>query len=58
MTTTVAPDLRHDDPDGQAWPILAPHLAETPPDDRTDWFDPTQGRTVGVDPYNDPTRAR
>jgi hypothetical protein len=58
MTTIVTPDIEQDHPEGQEWPILAPDLADTPREDRADWFDPTQGRTIGSSPYDDPTQGR
>ena len=59
MTTTVAPDLKPDHSQAAAWPTLVPDLADTEREaagERS--FDPTQGRTVGFDPYDDPTQGR
>ncbi|MGO9887676.1 MAG: hypothetical protein ACLP0L_07175 [Solirubrobacteraceae bacterium] len=58
MTTIVTPDSKQDHTESQEWPTLAPDLADTTREDRADWFDPTQGRKLGADPYDDPTRAR
>jgi hypothetical protein len=58
MTTTVAPEVEQDHSASQEWPTLAPDLPDTPRDDRADWFDPTQGRKIGHDPYDDPTQGR
>jgi hypothetical protein len=58
MTTTVTPDIEQDHPESQEGPTLAPDLADTTGEDRADWFDPSQGRTIVLDPYDDSTRAR
>jgi len=47
MTTTVTPDTKQEHTGSQEWPTLA----DTTREDRADWFDPTQGRTIGLDPY-------
>ena len=56
MTTTVTPDIKQDHPESQAWPTLTPDLPDTTREDRADGFDPTQGRKLGSDPYDDPTQ--
>ncbi len=59
MTTTVAPELKPGHAESDQRPTLVPAPADTTPqepDVRS--FDPTQGRKVGADPYDDPTRAR
>ena len=56
MTATVARNLKPDDSEGEEWPALFPVPPETTPEER-DSFDPTQGRKIGSDPYDDPTRA-
>ena len=58
MTTTVTPDIKQDHPERQEWPTLAPDLADTTREDRADWFDPTLGRTIGSEPYDDPTQTQ
>ena len=58
MTTTVTPDIKQDHAGSQEWPTLAPDLADTTREDRADWFDPTEGRTIGSEPYDDPTQGR
>jgi len=58
MTTTVTPEIKQDHPESQEWRTLAPDLADTTREGRADWFDPTQGRTLGFDPYDDPTQGR
>ena len=58
MTTTVTPEIKQDQPESQEWPPLAPDLTDTRREDRADGFDPTQGRRIGSDPHDDPTRAR
>jgi hypothetical protein len=59
MTTTVAPNLKPDHAESDRRPTRVPAPADrTPqaPDVRS--FDPTQGRKIGADPYDDPTQAR
>ena len=58
MTNTVTPEIKQDHTEIQEWPTLAPDLPDTTREDRADWFDPTQGRTIGPDPYDDPTQGR
>ncbi len=59
MTTTVAPDLKPDDAESDRRSTLIPVRADTTrqePDVRL--FDPTQGRKIGADPYDDATQGR
>jgi hypothetical protein len=59
MTTSIAPDLRPDHSEPEAWPTLdrdPGHATREELD--TDSFDPTQGRKIGSDPYDDPTQGR
>ena len=59
MTTTIAPDLKPDHAESEEWPTLGRDVADTTreaPDAHS--FDPTQGRQIGSDPYEDPTQAR
>ena len=58
MTTTVTPDIEQDHTESQEWPTLAPELADRTREERADWFAPTQGRTIGLEPYDDPTQGR
>ncbi len=58
MTTTVAPNPKPDHAESDRRPTLVPvPAAPTPqkPDVRS--FDPTQGRKLGSDPYDDPTHG-
>jgi hypothetical protein len=59
MTTTVAPDLKPDDTESEEWPTRGrdpTHTTHKEFDAHS--LDPTQGRTIGSDPHDDPTRAR
>jgi hypothetical protein len=59
MTTTVAPDLKPDHAESEEWPTPGRDVADSTreePDAHP--FDPTQGRRIGSDPYDDPTQAR
>jgi hypothetical protein len=57
MTSTAAQDLKPDLHEGWRTPELA--LVGPRPEERgARSFDPTQGRQIGSDPYDDPTRAR
>ena len=59
MTTTIARHLKRDHTESEQWPTLDRDRAVTTrnePDAHS--FDPTQGRTVGSDPYDDPTQGR
>jgi hypothetical protein len=59
MTTTVAPHLKPDHHESEAWPSLAPDPADrTPEGFEAHSFDPTQGRQLGSHPYADPTQGR
>jgi hypothetical protein len=58
MTTTVTREIKQDHPESQEWPTLASDLADTTREGRADRFDRVQGRKIGTDPYDDPTRAR
>ena len=59
MTTTVTPDLKPDHTDSEARATARPDLIDTTPEGLDSHsFDPTQGRKVGSDAYDDPTRAR
>lgn len=73
MTTTIARDLKPDHSEREEWPNLDRDPAhatceelDTHPLDPTQgrkigsepYDDPTQGRKIGSDPYDDPTRAR
>ena len=59
MTTTVAPNLNPDHTESDTRPTLVPVPADTTPQERdVRWFDPTQGRKLGSDPYDDPTQGR
>jgi hypothetical protein len=56
MTTTVAPDLKPDHTESEQWPTLGrdpTHATRGEFDPHS--FDPTQGRKIGSDPYDDPT---
>jgi hypothetical protein len=56
MTTTVTPDSRQVEAESREWPTLdldPTHATHVEPDAR--FFDPTQGRKIGSDPYDDPT---
>ena len=55
MTTTVTPEIKQDHTESREWPTVAPDLADRTREDRADWFDPTQGRTIGST-LRDPTR--
>jgi hypothetical protein len=59
MTTTVTSDSRQVEAESQEWPTLdldPTHATHVEPDAR--FFDPTQGRKLGSDPYDDPTQGR
>ena len=59
MTTTVAPNLKPDHAESDRRPTLVPVPADTTPqepDVRS--FDPTQGRKLGAEPYDDVTKGR
>ncbi len=58
MTTTVAPNLKPDHTESDTRPTLVPVAADTTPQERDVRSFPTQGRKLGSDPYDDPTRAR
>jgi carbonic anhydrase len=58
MTTAAGPDTKQDHTEREESPPLAPALADRTREDRADWFDPTQGRTLGSEPYDDPTQGR
>ena len=59
MTSTLATDLKPDHYQSEQRPTLRPVPAETTPDGPDGGsFDPTQGRKIGSDPYDDPTRVR
>jgi hypothetical protein len=58
MTTTVTPDTTQLQAESQEWPPLdldPTHTTHEEPDAHS--FDPTQGRGLGSDPYDDPPRA-
>jgi hypothetical protein len=58
MTTTVARDLKTDH-ESDRRPTRVPAPADTTPQDPdVSSFNPTQGRKIGADPYDDPTQAR
>jgi hypothetical protein len=57
MTTTVTPNLKPDHAESDRRPTLVPVPADTTPQERdVHTFDPTQGRKLGADPYDDPRR--
>ena len=59
MTTTVSPEPRPDLPEREERPTLDQEPANTTrqqADARS--FDPTQGRKIGSDPYDEPTQGR
>ena len=59
MTTAVTTDSMQVEVESQEWPTtdLDPtHTSDEEPEAHS--FDPTQGRKIGADPYDDPTRAR
>jgi hypothetical protein len=59
MTTTAAPDLKPDDTESEEWPTLGRDPTHTTHQEfDAHSFDPTQGRKIGSDPYDDTTRAR
>lgn len=59
MTTTVAPNLKPERPEGEQRPTLVRAPADTTPQQpNMRSFDPTQGRKIGSDPYDDPTQGR
>lgn len=59
MTTTLAPDVKADHTEGEQWPTLGRHPTHTTREEfDAHSFDPTQGRKIGADPFDDPTRGR
>jgi hypothetical protein len=59
MTTTIAPELKPDHSEREEWSALDRDPAHATREELdTHSFDPTQGRKIGSDPYDDPTRAR
>jgi hypothetical protein len=59
MTITAAPDLKPDHPEGEQPPAPLREFSDPTqehPDARS--CDPTQGRKIASDPYDDPTRPR
>ena len=59
MTTTVAPDLKPEQPESDERPTHVRTLADaTPQEPEILSFDPTQGRTLGSDPYDGLTQGR
>jgi hypothetical protein len=59
MTTTVAPDLKPDHTESEERSTVDRDRAHTTREELDSHpFDPTQGRKIGSDPYDDPTRAR
>ena len=59
MTTPVATDLKPDHLELEEWPTLDRDPADTTreePDAHS--FDPTQGRQIGSDPFDDATQGR
>jgi hypothetical protein len=59
MKILIAPSVRPDPYERGEWPALVPDLpdgARRAIDARS--FDPTQGRTIGSEPYDDPTQGR
>lgn len=59
MTTTIAPDLKPDHHESEERPALGRDLVNTSREQpESGSFDPTQGRKIGSDPYDDPTRGR
>jgi hypothetical protein len=58
MTTTVTPDIKQDHTGSQESPTLVPDLADATREGPADWFDPTQGRAIGLGRYDDPTQGR
>ena len=59
MTITAAPDLETDPPDSEQPPASLREFSD-PTQEHPDApsYDPTQGRKIGSDPYDDPTRTR
>jgi hypothetical protein len=59
MTSTIAPELKPDHTESEEWPTLGRAPTHTTHEKfDADSFDPTQGRKIGSDPYDDPTHAR
>ena len=59
MTTTTAHDLKPAHTGPEEWPTLDRDPTHATLEELdTHSFDPTQGRKIGSDPYDDPTRAR
>jgi hypothetical protein len=59
MNTAIAPHVRPNTHESEAWPALVPNLpdrAREAIDPRS--LDPTQGTKIGSDPYDDPTQGR
>ena len=59
MTITAAPDLETDHPDSEQPPAPLREFSD-PTQERLGArsYDPTQGRKIGADPYDDPTQGR
>jgi hypothetical protein len=58
MTTIVAPNINSEHSESEEWPTLDQEPADTTREEpEAHPFDPTQGRKIGSDPYDDPTRA-
>ena len=59
MTTTVAPDRKPEPPESDERPTHVRSAADaTPQAPEILSFDPTQGRKLGSDPYDDLTQGR
>ena len=59
MTTTVAPNLKPDHTESEEWSTVDRNPAHTTLEKLDSHpFDPTQGRKIGSDSHDDPTRAR
>jgi hypothetical protein len=59
MTTTIAPDLKPDHTESEDWPTLDRDPAHATLEELdTHHVDPTQGRKIGADPYDDSTQGR
>ena len=59
MTTTVAPDLKPDHAESEEWPTLGRDVTDiTREEPDAHSFEPTQGRRIGSNSYDDPTQGR
>ena len=59
MKPAIAPNVRPEHRERAAWPAVVPDLPDGVREEiDTRWFDPTQGRKIGSDPYDDVTQGR